>query len=121
MFMLLGLITTVLYIPGNESSTITIGEVKTLEEWAVGRSTPNRFAEHRLSKIVEWGWKRCAAAGNWLFNVADKVSSDEIEEVERQPGTETGETTEREGGNSNIHGVDRHEEVDRGENIETRV
>lgn len=119
--MLLGLITTVLYIPGNESSSITIGQVKTLEEWAGGHATPNGFAEHRLSKIVEWSWKRCAAAGQWLFNVADRISSDEIEEVERQPETEMGETNERERANDNFQDVGRGEGMDRSENMETRV
>ncbi|KAH6666839.1 major facilitator superfamily domain-containing protein [Halenospora varia] len=50
-FMLLGLWMTWKWIPGQERGTD--GEIKTLEEWAKGRSTPNKFAQTRLAKIVE--------------------------------------------------------------------
>jgi hypothetical protein len=99
--MLLGLLTTILYIPRNESSQLIVGQVKTLEEWAIGRATPNRFAEHRLSKILESGWRICATIGRWMFGLADRMSRDEQEHAERQPEREMGEFGEGNAANGN--------------------
>ena len=63
--MLLGLLATVKWIPGQEHGPD--GKVKTLEQWEVGRETPNRFAQTRVAKIVEWIWKRTVKAADRVY------------------------------------------------------
>lgn len=53
--MLLGLITTIYWIPRQEHGPD--GTVKTLEQWEVGRETPNGFANTFLARMVEVTWK----------------------------------------------------------------
>lgn len=80
--MLLGLWMTWKWIPGQERGTD--GEIKTLEEWAKGRSTPNKFAQTRLAKIVEVTWKFIAHVAEESYLVLDKlVGGDERERREQ--------------------------------------
>jgi MFS transporter, PHS family, inorganic phosphate transporter len=61
--MLLGLITTIFWIPGDEHTPD--GTVKTLEQWEVGRG-PNGFAKTRLARIV-------AVVYHWLVKFWDVI------------------------------------------------
>ncbi|XMA19389.1 hypothetical protein WAI453_012180 [Rhynchosporium graminicola] len=66
-FMLLGLITTIYWISGAEHGPD--GTVKTLEQWEVGRPTPNGFSTTRSARTFEVFWKSLARLwmGIYLF------------------------------------------------------
>ncbi|KAH8649683.1 major facilitator superfamily domain-containing protein [Tricladium varicosporioides] len=81
-FMLLGLWMTWKWIPGQERGPD--GEIKTLEEWAGGRETPNKFAQTRLAKVVEVTWKFIAHIAEESYLGLDKlVGGDERERREQ--------------------------------------
>ncbi|KAH6690218.1 major facilitator superfamily domain-containing protein [Leptodontidium sp. MPI-SDFR-AT-0119] len=83
-FMLLGLITTIRWIPGQEHGPD--GSVKTLEQWEVGRETPNGFSTTWTARRFEVFWKFLArlSMGVYLF-VDDLAGGDarERREMER--------------------------------------
>ncbi|CZT47243.1 related to high-affinity phosphate permease, phosphate-repressible [Rhynchosporium secalis] len=66
-FMLLGLITTIYWISGAEHGPD--GTVKTLEQWEVGRPTPNGFSTTRSARTFEVFWESLARLwmGIYLF------------------------------------------------------
>lgn len=81
--MLVGLYATVKWIPGNEHGPA--GNVKTLEEWEVGRATPNKFATTRLAKAVEMVWKVLARSADRAYLVLDSFAGgDEREKREQE-------------------------------------
>jgi PHS family inorganic phosphate transporter-like MFS transporter len=80
-FMLAGLVVTWKWIPGQERGPE--GKNKTLEEWEVGRNTPNGFAQTWLSRIVERIWKVVAKIGDFIYLLLDKLAGgDEVEMLE---------------------------------------
>lgn len=70
-FMLLGLLTT-LWLPANEHGVG--GGTKTLEEWAVGRVTPNGFAQTKVAKMVKRCWKVVARAWEKVYLGIDRLA-----------------------------------------------
>lgn len=81
-FMLLGLITTVLWIPPQEYSAD--GKVKTLEQWEIGRETPNKFAQAPLAKVFERVWKACAKLADRVYMFVDWLAGGEEKERREQ-------------------------------------
>jgi PHS family inorganic phosphate transporter-like MFS transporter len=71
-FMLLGLLTTIAYIPADEHGPN--GKVKTLEQWEIGRETPNGFAQTRLARVVEWCWRLLAKGWARVYLVVDHLA-----------------------------------------------
>lgn len=65
--MLLGLVTTIYWIPGEEHGPD--GTVKTLEQWQVGRQIPNGFANTWSARTFEVLWNSFArlSMGSYLF------------------------------------------------------
>jgi hypothetical protein len=90
--MLLGLVVTVLWIDQPERRPD--GELKTLEDWQVGRPTPNNFAESTVARFVEGAWKWAVrvvqALDVWL--TGEEGETDDGEEEEPQPQVTPPET-----------------------------
>jgi MFS transporter, PHS family, inorganic phosphate transporter len=84
--MLLGLLTTVRMLPSSETNPDTT--VKTLEQWALGRPTPNTFATHPLSIFISRFWHLIVRIADRIYMIADGiVGGDEKErrqELEKQ-------------------------------------
>jgi PHS family inorganic phosphate transporter-like MFS transporter len=91
-FMLAGLIVTWQWIPGQERGPE--GKNKTLEEWEVGRITPNGFAQTRLSRIVERIWKIVARIGDSIYLLLDRLAGGEVAEMREQAKREEQEMTD---------------------------
>jgi hypothetical protein len=98
--MLLGLLVKVLWIDLPER--LPEGDLKTLEDWQVGRPTPNHFAQSTVAKFVEGVWK-------WAVDVVQALDArlrgeegeaDDGEEAEPQPQVPPPQTqmVERENG-----------------------
>jgi MFS transporter, PHS family, inorganic phosphate transporter len=100
--MLLGLLTTVKWLPGQEHSPD--GKVKTLEQWEVGREIPNRFAQTRAAKIVEWTWKLVVRVADSVYLALDGLVGGE-EKEKRELDRQGAEMEERDRGRGGI--VDR--------------
>ncbi|CZR50448.1 related to high-affinity phosphate permease, phosphate-repressible [Phialocephala subalpina] len=84
-FMLLGLYTTIVWIPGQEHSPT--GSAKTLEQWAKGRSPEKDYSDTRWGKVIERIWKWCGRVGDRVFMFLDGLSGGE--EAERRNGKNT--------------------------------
>jgi len=76
--MLLGLIITIAWIPGQEHGPD--GKVKTLEEWEAGRETPNKFAQTPMAKVVERIWKVVVRVADKLYLFLDGLAGGEEKE-----------------------------------------
>jgi hypothetical protein len=93
--MLLGLFITIIWIPGSEHNAD--GKVKTLEQWAVGRKTPNRFAATHLALFIQKIYhilvgpagddERDQRAEMPPDNEEGETEMRHIEELERRPGS----------------------------------
>lgn len=86
-FMLLGFITTIFWIPGAEHGPT--GQVKTLEEWEVGRATPNGFAQTKIARMVEWCWKLIARVWDKVYLFVDHLAGGD--ERERREARKQGQ------------------------------
>ena len=92
--MLLGLIITWKWIPGQEHGQD--GNIKTLEEWEVGRPTPNGFAQTRMAKLVERAWKFLARVADRLYLFADRLAGGDVKEMREQAKRDEEEMREME-------------------------
>lgn len=114
-FMLLGLITTIRWIPAQEHGPD--GTVKTLEQWEVGRPTPNGFSNTWTARTVEIVWKWLARLSMRLYLFVDGLAGGDARErrdmarLERESEEERErmrEMEEVERGRSGVHdGGDR--------------
>ncbi|KAK0102539.1 Inorganic phosphate transporter pho84 [Cadophora gregata] len=77
-FMLLGLITTIRWIPGQEHGPD--GTVKTLEQWEVGRPTPNGFSNTWTARTVEVAWKFLTTISMRLYLFVDGLAGGDARE-----------------------------------------
>jgi hypothetical protein len=96
--MLLGLLVTVRWIDLPER--LPNGGLKTLEDWQVGRPTPNNFAESTVAKFVESAWKwavgRVQTLDAWLSG--EEGEAEGVEEAQPQVPPPQTQTVERENG-----------------------
>ncbi|KUJ23969.1 MFS general substrate transporter [Mollisia scopiformis] len=81
-FMLIGLYTTIVWIPGQEHSPS--GAVKTLEQWQKGRVPEKDYSHTRWGKVVVSVWRWIGSVGGYIFMVLDSLSGGE--EKERRSG-----------------------------------
>ena len=91
--MLLGLLTTIRMLPSSETNPDTT--FKTLEQWAIGRPTPNNFATHPLSLSIARVYHLLVALLSRIYLLLDHLlggdERERREEVRKQK-----EETERE-------------------------
>lgn len=80
--MILGLFVTWKWIPGQEHGPD--GKVKTLEQWEVGRKTPNGFAQTRLAKVTGTIWKVLARVAEAIYLFLDKMAGGDEKELREQ-------------------------------------
>lgn len=80
--MLLGLWATWKWIPGQDHGPD--GKVKTLEQWEVGRSTPNGFSQTRLARVVEKCWKSIAKVMDRIYLALDSLAGGDEKERRQQ-------------------------------------
>lgn len=80
--MLLGLLTTIRMLPGDETNPDTT--IKTLEQWALGRPVPNAFATHPLSLFTARTWHLVVHVADRIYMLADGLLGGE--EKERREG-----------------------------------
>ncbi|CAG8978486.1 hypothetical protein HYALB_00005061 [Hymenoscyphus albidus] len=78
-FMLLGLFVTWKWIPGQEHGPD--GKVKTLEQWEVGRTTPNGFSQTKTARAVRRVWKVAAGVIELVYLFLDKLAGGDEKEV----------------------------------------
>ncbi|KAF4624945.1 hypothetical protein G7Y89_g13223 [Cudoniella acicularis] len=105
-FMLLGLWATWKWIPGQERGPD--GEIKTLEDWAAGRETPNRFAQTRSAKFVEVIWKFIARIADKFYLGLDGLAGgderERREQAKREEEEEMREVVAVAGGGGGVFG-----------------
>ena len=98
--MLLGLLITILWIPGQEHNAD--GDVKTLEEWEVGRDS-NGFDKVWLAKIITPVYHKVAKVWDKFYmwfdgftggDLAERRQREEEEEIEEMEDMGRGETAE---------------------------
>jgi PHS family inorganic phosphate transporter-like MFS transporter len=77
-FMILGLVTTVSWIPSAERGPT--GEIKNLEELEVGRETPNGFAQTKIARIVERCWRLVARVWDKAYLAVDSFAGGDEKE-----------------------------------------
>lgn len=106
-FMLLGLITTIRWIPAQEHGPD--GTVKTLEQWEVGRPTPNGFSNTWTARTVEIVWKWLASLSMRLYLFVDGLAGGDARERRDMARLERESEEERER-------MREMEEVERGRN-----
>lgn len=81
-FMLLGLFVTWKWIPGQEHGPD--GKVKTLEQWEVGRNTPNGFAQTKLARVTRKIWKVLAHVVEAIYLFLDKLAGGDEKEIREE-------------------------------------
>ncbi|KAF8853361.1 MFS general substrate transporter [Acephala macrosclerotiorum] len=109
-FMLLGLYTTIVWIPGQEHSPTT-HTAKTLEQWAKGRSPEKDYSDTRWGKVVEGIWKWCGRVGDRVFMFLDRLSGGE--EAERRNGKATAVDVNADGIGRELDEVNVQREMER--------
>lgn len=90
--MLLGLLVTWKWIPGQEHGPD--GTIKTLEQWEVGRNTPNGFAQTKFARATRKIWKILAHVVEAIYLYLDKLAGGdgkELREEARRNQTEMSE------------------------------
>jgi hypothetical protein len=102
--MLLGLVVTVRWIDLPER--LPNGDLKTLEDWQVGRPKPNNFAESTVAQFVEGVWKWAVgvvqALDAWLSG--EEGEAEGGEDAEPQPQVSSPQTQMVERGNGAVGG-----------------
>ncbi|KAH7364642.1 major facilitator superfamily domain-containing protein [Rhexocercosporidium sp. MPI-PUGE-AT-0058] len=93
-FMLLGLITTIRWIPGQEHGPD--GGVKTLEQWEVGRQTPNGFSNTWSARTFEVLWKMLARMSMGVYLFVDGLAGGDARERRDMERLERDNEEERE-------------------------
>lgn len=79
--MLLGLVVTATWIPGDEHNAN--GAVKTLEDWEVGRGD-NNFEKARLARMIVPIWKTIAGVWDRFHLLLDKITEGDLAERRQQ-------------------------------------
>jgi len=75
--MLFGFVMSIYWLPGDEHGSD--GDVKTLEEWQVGRGV-NTFSQTWLARVVATRYRWCAGVGDRVLLWLNKISGgDEAE------------------------------------------
>lgn len=90
-FMLIGLLITIFYIP-----TLEIGSdgVKTLEEWEIGRG-PNGFSKTWVARMIAKGWRWGSRSWDRVIGLVDRDEGErrremrEIKEEKRMRGDDS--------------------------------
>ncbi|KAL2065150.1 hypothetical protein VTL71DRAFT_4291 [Oculimacula yallundae] len=93
-FMLLGLFTTIYWIPGNEHGPD--GTVKTLEQWEVGRPIPNGFSNTWSARTFEVLWKLFARFWMGFYLFVDGLAGGDARERREMARLEKENEEERE-------------------------
>jgi len=88
--MLLGLLTTIRKLPPSETNADTT--LKTLEQWALGRPTPNNFATHPFSLFIARAYHLFVAVLSRIYLLLDHVLGGDERERREELGKQKEET-----------------------------
>lgn len=81
--MLIGLYTTIVWIPGQEHSPTT-NSVKTLEQWQIGRMPEKDYSDTQWGKVIVKVYKWTVGVGDAVFMFFDGLSGGEERERRKE-------------------------------------